>query len=84
MAKAPGVQLESVWEKLALKEKLQLAINVARYQKAWVKISFSKIGSLYYTEDLQAPSPQDFLYVDSDGHQIRDVRFAVGPATGRE
>ena len=57
---------------------------IAGYQKVWMSASFAKFGSLYYAEDLPGHNSHDFLYVNEDGAEVRDSRFAVGPSTGRE
>lgn len=83
MEKVSGVQLGSVWNKMELHDQFKVAKAIAKYQEAWMALSFEKLGSLYYVEDLDGLT-QSPLYTDCRGISITDSRFAVGPSTGRE
>jgi hypothetical protein len=85
MEKVPGIPLGTVWDSLQPPDKLKVFLQVFKYQKRWSAAKFSQFGSLYYTEDLTVqPSRDDNLYIDQDGKPVKETRFAVGPAVGRE
>ncbi|KAK4983580.1 hypothetical protein LTR66_008780 [Elasticomyces elasticus] len=52
MEKIPGVQLERVWNRPEAGQTLKVIAAIAEYQKAWMSASFTRIGCLYYAEDL--------------------------------
>lgn len=84
MEKCPGIELENVWPNMGIKDRFAVVKAIAGLQKAWMSVSFTKYGSLYFAEDLKdTPSTQP-LYVDANGDHIVNERFAVGPSTGRE
>ncbi|KAL9079198.1 MAG: hypothetical protein Q9157_001907 [Trypethelium eluteriae] len=84
MERAPGIELERFWPTMSIKDKLVLVKNIAGYQNAWASISFKKFGSLYYAKDLDEAAENEPLYVDANGINITDKKFAMGPSTGRE
>jgi hypothetical protein len=84
MEKAPGIELERVWPIMKIKDRLAVVKAVSAFQKAWTSVSFKRFGSLYYSKDLEAPTRGEPLCVDSDGVDITDDEFAVGPSMGRE
>ena len=84
MQKAPGVQLEHVWPKMELEDRLKVVKEVLRHQKQWASISFNHSGSLYFANDIGKQGSSDLLYFDEHNTAIKDQRFAVGPSTGRE
>ena len=84
MQKAPGVQLQHVWNHMKIEDRLKIVQQIVRFQKKWSSISFKKFGSLYFSYDRRKPESQDLLYFDEHGTAIRNQRFAVGPSTGRE
>lgn len=82
--KIPGVTLESVWEKMKIKDRCEIIKTIGRCQKAWASVSFERYGSLYYAGDLDAQPSQGPLYVDQHGAQISDPKFAIGPSTSTD
>ncbi|KAL1613217.1 hypothetical protein SLS60_001449 [Paraconiothyrium brasiliense] len=84
MEKAQGIELEKIWPSMNIKNRLALVENIAGFQKAWTSISFKRFGSLYYANDLDESSESEPLYVDANGIDTIDERFAIGPSTGRE
>jgi len=84
MQKAPGVQLERVWTKMGLDDRLKLLKQILRYQKKWMSASFKQFGSLYFAQDMGKQNSQAPLYFDEHGTVIKNQKFAVGPSTGRE
>ncbi|KAF2496248.1 hypothetical protein BU16DRAFT_526753 [Lophium mytilinum] len=84
MEKVPGIELELVWPGMNIKDRLALTKTIAGFQKAWTSVSFKKFGSLYYAKDLDESTGNEPLYVDENGIDITDKRFAIGPSTGRE
>ena len=84
MEQIPGIELEHVWPKMNIKDRLAVVKAVGRYQKSWTSVSFTKYGSLYFSKDLNdAPNDQP-LYVDAAGDYVKNTRYAIGPSTGRE
>ncbi|KAL9103362.1 MAG: hypothetical protein Q9163_001574 [Psora crenata] len=84
MEKAPGIQLDDVWQKMGFKERWAVTQTVAHHQSLWTSIRFQKLGSLYYAQDLDKQNLDNPLYIDLDGNEIVDMKFAVGPSNGRE
>lgn len=41
-------------------------------------------GGLYYAKDLEERTGDEPLYIDANGVDIADAKFAIGPSTGRE
>lgn len=84
MEKVLGIELEQVWPSMDIKARLTLIKRITGFQKAWTSLSFKKFGGLYYAKDLGESTGNESLYVDANGIDIRDERFAIGPSTGRE
>ncbi|RMZ84416.1 hypothetical protein DV738_g463, partial [Chaetothyriales sp. CBS 135597] len=84
MEKMPGVQLLQVWDQLKLTEKLDVVTQLFKFQKMWLSVRFVRIGSLYYANDVETSAAKDHLFTDSNGEQVRNERFVVGPTTGRD
>lgn len=84
MEKMPGVQLSQVWDNMKLVDKMNLRLDVARYQSTWLSVTFSRFGGLYYAKDLENAQREKYLYRDNKGDKIWDERFAIGPTTGRD
>lgn len=84
MEKMPGVQLLQVWDQLELTEKLQVVAQLFKFQKIWLSARFAKIGSLYYADDVETGAAKGHLFTDSNGKEVKDERFAIGPTTGRD
>jgi hypothetical protein len=82
MEKAKGVPLQSVYDKLDLKERWTLVQAVAKYQQSWSEASFQKYGSLYYKADLQPVLPEELG--PRPNETIRRSGFAKGPTAGVE
>lgn len=58
--------------------------TLARFQRCWTSISFTRFGSLYYAKDLDEPDMNEPLYVGGHGNGIENGKFAIGLFTGRE
>ncbi|OCT51802.1 hypothetical protein CLCR_08390 [Cladophialophora carrionii] len=85
MEKMPGVQLLQVWDQMALTDKLQVITQLFKFQRMWLSARFGKIGSLYYADDVEASAPDEsHLFTDTNGTEVRNERFAIGPTTGRD
>ena len=82
MEKLPGIQLSVVWADMGIEDRLTIAKVMARYQKAWMSVSFNQFGSLYYPEDLDE-STQSLAYTNHHDVTVTDPRFAIGPSTAR-
>jgi len=84
MEKAPGVELERVRPTMQIKDRLAVVKAISVYKKAWTSVSFKSFGGLYYSKDLDAPAHERPLYTDSEGVEVADGTFAIGPPTARE
>lgn len=84
MEKVPGVQLRQVWDSMELVDKMNLRLDMARHQSAWLSVSFSQFGGLYYARDLANVPRENHLYKNNKGDKFWDERFAIGPVTGRD
>ena len=82
MEKVAGVQLSKVWPEMGIKERFELVKTISGYQKAWMSMSFTQYGSLYYSSDTDDTAGCDL--VKGDGSVTKNQGFAVGPSTGRE
>lgn len=84
MEKMPGIQLRQVWDNMKLVDKMNVRLDIARHQSAWLSVSFSQFGGLYYAQDLANVPRDHHLYSDNKADKILGGRFAIGPATGRD
>lgn len=84
MKKIAGISLVQVYEQIKIPDKLQIVTQLFRLQKTWLSASFVEIGSLYYAKDAEAGRSKRCLFIDGNGHEVRDERFVIGPATGRD
>jgi hypothetical protein len=84
MEKVPGIELERVWASMDIADRLAVVKAIAGFQKAWMAVPFKKFGGLYYTKDLDKRTGDDLLYVDENGANVTESKFAIGPSTGRE
>ncbi|EEP75315.1 predicted protein [Uncinocarpus reesii 1704] len=83
MEKIQGIPLAEAWRRLQETDKLKVLLKVFDYQRTWSSVSFSRLGSLYYTEDVHV-SPEDYLYADKNGVHVQNPKFTVGPAANYE
>lgn len=79
--KASGVKLGTLWYQWPREAKLKLITQVVDIEKALMKIPFSKLGSVYFKEDLRslAGNAQDL-----EGISEYLERFAIGPLTSTD
>ncbi|TVY87186.1 Altered inheritance of mitochondria protein, mitochondrial [Lachnellula willkommii] len=84
MEKVPGIELESVWPSMKIGDRLAVVKAIAGFQKSWTSVSFKKFGGLYYAQDVDERIGNELLYVDANGVEVTDAKFAIGPSTGRE
>jgi hypothetical protein len=84
MEKVPGIELERVWSSMKIADRFSLVKAIAGFQKVWTSVSFKKFGGLYYAKDLEKRAGNEPLYIDANGVEITDAKFAIGPSTGRE
>ncbi|PYI14453.1 hypothetical protein BO99DRAFT_450233 [Aspergillus violaceofuscus CBS 115571] len=87
MEKQAGVVLSDVWDTMKGKQKVQIVYQVVDIERRLAATRFSKLGSLYYQDDLannsdaaDATSP---LYLDSTGNGVRSKTFGIGPTNHR-
>ncbi|KAL4862318.1 hypothetical protein BDV12DRAFT_178956 [Aspergillus spectabilis] len=63
MEKQSGVVLSDKWGTLKGKQKAQSALQVVEFEKNLTATSFTKLGSLYYKDDLpQGPQLRNVVY----------------------
>lgn len=84
MEEVPGIQLEQVWPKMSIHDRSIIVKSIVGFQKAWTSISFTRYGSLYFSNDLKDTAGSQSLYTDANGNQVTNERFNVGPSTSRE
>ena len=63
-------------------DKLTLVERIVDIENTLASACFSKIGSVYYTENLEHPNLDDTLGTDSLG-RMSSKDFSVGPTTDR-
>ncbi|KAL4946504.1 hypothetical protein BDV06DRAFT_208629 [Aspergillus oleicola] len=83
MENARGVSLSKIWDNLDVDLQFNVLKKIAMYQRVWSDVSFSKYGSLYYSQDI-SQSDSSLRYTNQDGKEITDERFAVGPSVSRK
>jgi hypothetical protein len=83
MEKVPGIQLERLWGSMKIEDRFKIVRTLARHQKTWMSASFRQVGSLYYSRDIEKQGT-GYIYIDSDGREVRDTLFTVGPSVGRD
>ena len=85
MEKVPGIPLDQVWPKMDIRDRFAIVKAISLYQKAWMSISFTKFGSLYYAQDLDEDlGVQSPLYIDLQNSEVINPKYAIGPSSGRE
>ncbi|GAB7353080.1 hypothetical protein MBLNU459_g3626t1 [Dothideomycetes sp. NU459] len=85
MEKARGVSLEQLWPKIDIATRIQVIRAIGRQLRIYSNKLFSKIGSLYYTNDVPDVDSDAPLYVDKiSGEMIGSNRFVIGPVSARE
>ena len=85
MKSLTSVQLCSVWTTLPIDKKTEIIKTFAAYQEAWISTTLKQYGRLYYAQDiLNRPDQRAFLYFDTDGVEIKDQRFTIGPTVHRQ
>ena len=81
--KLSSTQLSSIWAEIKGETRLAILKAITGYQNSWTAFTFNQYGSLYFREDLAGPT-QELSYTNSQGITDKDLRFTVGPSTGRE
>jgi hypothetical protein len=84
MEEVPGVELEHVWPDMSIQDRFAVVKSIAGFQKACTSVAFTKYGSLYFSRDLEDMHGSQPLYIDENGHHIKNENFAVGPSVARE
>ncbi|SMR53071.1 unnamed protein product [Zymoseptoria tritici ST99CH_3D1] len=79
MEKAEGVLLETIWQKMELRQQGALVKAIVRLQAEWASSLFAGYGSIYYATDLEEERRLP-LHASSSAQEI----FALGPITGRD
>lgn len=85
MEKAPGVQLDQIWNQLDIGEMWKVTQSIAKYQALWAEVSFAQFGSLYYKQDLASAQSLVCYHSNGDAREVvTNEKFAVGPSTSRQ
>lgn len=72
MEKAPGIELQRVWENLKPRDKLSIVKQIASVTSSLAQTRFPGYGSLYKKQDIST----------SEGITVHD-HYAIGPTVGR-
>ncbi|OAT14298.1 phosphotransferase enzyme family protein [Blastomyces gilchristii SLH14081] len=84
MEKHLGVMLSDVWGSMKKKQKTQIVLQVADIEKTLASTKFTKLGALYYKNDLPATLDTTIpLYVDRNRNKVHSANFGIGPTTNR-
>ena len=83
MEKIPGVELESVWPDLTIRQKCEVVQQVVGFEAAFASTRFPSYGSLYFAKDLPERFRSPPLSVDAAGTTVKHSRFAIGPTVSR-
>ncbi|EFQ99332.1 phosphotransferase enzyme family protein [Nannizzia gypsea CBS 118893] len=84
MEKQSGIMLGDVWTTMKGKQKASIVQQVVEFEKTLTSTKFTKIGGLYYKEDLHTSSKRDSpLYVDGNGNDVYSAEFEIGPTNHR-
>ncbi|KKZ63150.1 hypothetical protein EMCG_02527 [[Emmonsia] crescens] len=84
MEKQAGVMLSDVWESMKGKQKAQIVLQVVDIEKTLASIKFTKLGALYYKNDLPVtPDTTTPLYVDENMNEVHNAKFRIGPTNHR-
>ncbi|OAL72449.1 hypothetical protein A7D00_3450 [Trichophyton violaceum] len=83
MEKQPGVMLRDVWTTMKGKQKASILQQVVEFERILASTKFTKIGALYYKEDLPTPERNSPLYVDGSGNDVYSPEFEIGPTNHR-
>lgn len=54
------------------------------FQKVWTSVAFTRYGSLYSSRDLEDTRSSQPLYIDANGGNTADKRFAIDLSVARE
>lgn len=84
MEKVSGIELSHKWPELSGDDKYSLIQAVIGFERMLTSVSFKKLGSHYYAEDVIDSASQDVLYVKEQEGEVRSSKFAVGPTTDRK
>ncbi|KAL8736428.1 MAG: hypothetical protein Q9166_000220 [cf. Caloplaca sp. 2 TL-2023] len=77
MEKAPGIELQHVWQDLDFNQKSEVVKAVVEQETKLTTSTFYAVGSLYYAKQFEDATSVD-AYAESGDH-----RFVVGPTTER-
>lgn len=76
--------LSDVWDSMKGKQKAQIVLQVVDFEKALVSTNLTKLGALYYKDDLPATlDNKSPLYVDGNGSEVQSAKFGIGPTNHR-
>lgn len=65
------------------KQKASILQQVVEFERILASTKFTKIGALYYKEDLPTPERNSPLYVDGSGNDVYSPEFEIGPTNHR-
>ncbi|KAG8527832.1 uncharacterized protein KY384_006748 [Bacidia gigantensis] len=82
MEKAPGIELENVWEGMSGQQRWEVLKQVVAFEKKFASTRFKAYGSLYYPQDIPNVTDARLEYTNEDG-ETQNSEFAVGPSNSR-
>jgi hypothetical protein len=84
MERVSGVSLSDVWQHFKPEDKFEIMKHILDYQHVWSSISFTRFGSLYYSDDIANAQTSDPLYYDADRASVLNGKYTVGPTVARD
>ena len=82
MEKAPGIELERLWEDMTGRQKYEIVKQLVGFERSFASTRFGSFGSLYYAKDVPRVE-NETLCVNEDGTDMQYSQFAIGPTTNR-
>lgn len=83
MEKAPGVELEKVWEDITGRQKYEIVKQLVGFESSFASTRFKLFGSLYYAQDVPKVAGNETLCVNEDGTEMQYSQFTIGPTNNR-
>lgn len=83
MEKAPGVELEKVWEDITGRQKYEIVKQLVGTESSFASTRFKLFGSLYYAQDVPKVAGNETSCVNEDGTEMHCSQFTIGPTNNR-
>ncbi|KAH7914064.1 hypothetical protein BJ138DRAFT_1144560 [Hygrophoropsis aurantiaca] len=84
MEKAPGCLLSGVWKGVPIKEKVNFAEMLGKYESQLLDLKFTHYGSLYYKDDVPPALRAPTLLEDAAPADELNSIFCIGPMARRD